>query len=130
MRRLARINGRTDDMLIIRGVNVFPSQLEELILKSGVFSPAYLIEVEREGHLDRLTINVEWAAGMPASPSPPLSVTTEDSTQTQVLGGAARLVTISESVLRRGPSRTGDYPRNFQGRSQGFRRSALAALCR
>ena len=66
MRRLARINGRTDDMLIIRGVNVFPSQLEELILKSGMFSPAYLIEVEREGHLDRLTINVEWAAGMPA----------------------------------------------------------------
>jgi phenylacetate-CoA ligase len=61
MRRLARINGRTDDMLIIRGVNVFPSQLEELILRSGAFSPAYLIEVEREGHLDRLTINIEWA---------------------------------------------------------------------
>jgi len=70
MRRLARINGRTDDMLIIRGVNVFPSQLEQLILKSGVFSAAYLIEVEREGHLDRLTLNVEWAsassAGRPA----------------------------------------------------------------
>jgi phenylacetate-CoA ligase len=63
MRRLARINGRTDDMLIIRGVNVYPSQLEELILKSGSFSPAYLIEVEREGHLDRLTLNVEWASG-------------------------------------------------------------------
>src|SRR3989442_6588195 len=62
MRRLARINGRTDDMLIIRGVNVFPSQLEELILKCGTFSSAYLIEVEREGHLDRLTINVEWAS--------------------------------------------------------------------
>jgi phenylacetate-CoA ligase len=63
MRRLARINGRTDDMLIIRGVNVFPSQLEELILKSGAFAPAYLIEVEREGHVDRLTLNVEWARG-------------------------------------------------------------------
>jgi phenylacetate-CoA ligase len=61
MRRLARINGRTDDMLIVRGVNVFPSQLEELILESGRFAPAYLIEVEREGHLDRLTLNVEWA---------------------------------------------------------------------
>src|SRR6201993_1099782 len=61
MRRLARIGGRTDDMLIVRGVNVFPSQLEELILKSGAFAPAYLIEVERDGHLDRLTINVEWA---------------------------------------------------------------------
>ena len=66
MRRLARISGRTDDMLIVRGVNVFPSQLEELILKSGAFSPAYLIELEREGHLDRLTINVEWARASPA----------------------------------------------------------------
>jgi phenylacetate-CoA ligase len=65
MRRFARINGRTDDMLIIRGVNVFPSQLEELILKNGTFSPTYLIEVEREGHLDRLTINVEWASAPP-----------------------------------------------------------------
>lgn len=69
MRRLARINGRTDDMLIVRGVNVFPSQLEELILKSGAFAPAYLIEVERDGHLDRLTINVEWARARGAETS-------------------------------------------------------------
>ena len=69
MRRLARIGGRTDDMLIIRGVNVFPSQLEELILRSGAFSPTYLIEVEREGHLDRLTINVEWARASEAGTS-------------------------------------------------------------
>ena len=66
MRRLARINGRTDDMLIVRGVNVFPSQLEELILKSGTFSPAYLIELERDGHLDRVTLHVEWAKAAPA----------------------------------------------------------------
>jgi len=67
MRRLDRIGGRTDDMLIIRGVNVFPSQLEELILKSGRFAPVYLIEVDREGHVDRLTINVEWASATPAA---------------------------------------------------------------
>jgi phenylacetate-CoA ligase len=66
MRRLARIDGRTDDMLIIRGVNVFPSQFEEVILKSGMFAPAYLLEVEREGHVDRLTLNVEWANTPPA----------------------------------------------------------------
>jgi phenylacetate-CoA ligase len=66
MRRLARISGRTDDMLIIRGVNVFPSQIEELILKERVFSPVYLLEVARDGHLDRLTIHVEW----PAEPEP------------------------------------------------------------
>ena len=60
MRRLGRINGRTDDMLIIRGVNVFPSQIEELILKAGAFMPIYLLEVTREGHLDAMTVHVEW----------------------------------------------------------------------
>ncbi len=62
MRRLGRINGRTDDMLIIRGVNVFPSQIEELILKDGAFLPLYLLEVTREGHLDSMTVHVEWPA--------------------------------------------------------------------
>jgi phenylacetate-CoA ligase len=62
MRRLDRINGRTDDMLIIRGVNVFPSQIEELILRGGAFAPVYLLEVSREGHRDALTIRVEWPA--------------------------------------------------------------------
>jgi phenylacetate-CoA ligase len=65
MRRLGRIDGRTDDMLIIRGVNVFPSQIEELILKQRTFAPQYLLEVERDGHLDHLTVHVEW----PASPA-------------------------------------------------------------
>ena len=60
MRRLGRINGRTDDMLIIRGVNVFPSQIEEIILNQRVFAPNYLLEVGRDGHLDTLTVNVEW----------------------------------------------------------------------
>ena len=69
MRRLARIGGRTDDMLIIRGVNVFPSQLEELIMRSGTFAPTYLIEVDRDGHVDRLTINVEWARASEAGAS-------------------------------------------------------------
>jgi phenylacetate-CoA ligase len=63
MRRLGRINGRTDDMLIIRGVNVFPSQIEEIILNERVFAPNYLLELDREGHLDTLTVQVEWPAG-------------------------------------------------------------------
>jgi len=67
MRRMARITGRTDDMLIIRGVNVFPSQIEELILKQGGLAPHYLIEVAREGTLDTLTVNVEVPADADAS---------------------------------------------------------------
>jgi phenylacetate-CoA ligase len=59
MRRMAKIVGRTDDMLIIRGVNVFPTQIEELILKVPQLSPHYVLEVTREGPLDAMTIHVE-----------------------------------------------------------------------
>ena len=63
MRRMGRITGRSDDMLIIRGVNVFPSQIEELILRQPELSPQYLIEVVQDGHLDALIVRVELAAG-------------------------------------------------------------------
>jgi phenylacetate-CoA ligase len=59
MRRMARVTGRTDDMLIIRGVNVFPSQIEELLLKQERLSPHYVLEVRRDGHLDDLDVLVE-----------------------------------------------------------------------
>jgi phenylacetate-CoA ligase len=59
MKRMGKITGRSDDMLIIRGVNVFPSQIEELILKTPRLSPHYLIEVSREGHLDEMAVKVE-----------------------------------------------------------------------
>lgn len=59
MRRMAKVTGRTDDMLIIRGVNVFPSQIEEQILRIEALSPHYQIEVRRERNLDEINIMVE-----------------------------------------------------------------------
>jgi len=59
MRRIAKITGRTDDMLIVRGVNVFPSQIEELILRTAGLSPHYRLETARAGHLLTLTVHVE-----------------------------------------------------------------------
>jgi len=59
MRRMAKITGRSDDMLIIRGVNVFPSQIEELLLRCAGLTLHYLLELTREGHLDSLTVHVE-----------------------------------------------------------------------
>jgi phenylacetate-CoA ligase len=59
MRRMARLTGRTDDMLIIRGVNVFPSQIEELLVKNASLAPHYLLEVRRAGRLDELDVLVE-----------------------------------------------------------------------
>jgi phenylacetate-CoA ligase len=59
MRRMEKITGRTDDMLIIRGVNVFPSQIEELILKDKHLSPHYVLEIYRRDRLDALDVVVE-----------------------------------------------------------------------
>lgn len=59
MRRMQKVTGRTDDMMIIRGVNVFPSQIEELILKDERLSPHYVLEIGRLEHLDTLTVRVE-----------------------------------------------------------------------
>jgi phenylacetate-CoA ligase len=59
MRRMARITGRCDDMLIIRGVNVFPSQIEELVLRFKSFAPHYQIEVSRPHRLDEVLVTVE-----------------------------------------------------------------------
>lgn len=67
MRRMDRITGRSDDMLIIRGVNVFPSQIEEQLLAITCLAPHYFIEVAKQGHLDALTVNVELAAGVQQS---------------------------------------------------------------
>jgi phenylacetate-CoA ligase len=59
MRRMQKITGRSDDMMIVRGVNVFPSQIEELILQRPNLSPHYVCELGKEGPMDTLTVRVE-----------------------------------------------------------------------
>jgi phenylacetate-CoA ligase len=58
-RRLKRITGRNDDMLIIRGVNVYPSQIEAVLVGLPGIEPHYQLVVERKGSLDELTVEVE-----------------------------------------------------------------------
>jgi phenylacetate-CoA ligase len=65
MRTMNRVTGRSDDMLIIRGVNVFPSQIEEIVVKQASLSPHYVLEVRRDGHLDELDVLVERRAEIP-----------------------------------------------------------------
>jgi phenylacetate-CoA ligase len=62
MRRMEKITGRSDDMVIIRGVNVFPTQVEDLILKQPELTPHYLLEITRPGSLDEMTVHVEMCA--------------------------------------------------------------------
>jgi phenylacetate-CoA ligase len=64
MRRMEKITGRSDDMLIIRGVNVFPTQIEEILLKNPSLCAQYQLQVSREGHLDQLDVYVEVRADL------------------------------------------------------------------
>jgi phenylacetate-CoA ligase len=63
MRRIEKITGRSDDMMIVRGVNVFPTQIEELILRDERLAPHFLIELRRQDRLDEMTVKVEAREG-------------------------------------------------------------------
>ena len=58
-RRMEKVTGRSDDMIILRGVNVFPTQIEEIVLRTPGLSPHFQIELFRDGRLDQMTVRVE-----------------------------------------------------------------------
>ncbi len=64
MRRMRRVTGRCDDMMILRGVNVFPTQIEELILGIDTLAPHFQCVLDRDGRLDTLTVRVEGRSGV------------------------------------------------------------------
>jgi phenylacetate-CoA ligase len=94
MRRMGRISGRTDDMLIIRGVNVFPSQIEEILVKDPRLSPHYMLEVRREGRLDEVDVMVEANAATPAADRPAIAKMIEE--RIKVLIGVTTTVLIQD----------------------------------
>ena len=63
----ARVVGRSDDMLIVRGVNVYPSEVERALLAIPELAPHYQLVVERPGHLDELTVEAELRQGQPGA---------------------------------------------------------------
>jgi phenylacetate-CoA ligase len=58
-RRMEKVSGRSDDMMVVRGVNVFPTQIEEIILKDERLAPHFVIELRRTERLDQITVVVE-----------------------------------------------------------------------
>lgn len=66
MRRMQKITGRTDDMIILRGVNLFPTQIEELILTVPALAPQFQCVLDRPGRMDQLTVQVEYRHDVPA----------------------------------------------------------------
>jgi phenylacetate-CoA ligase len=76
-RRMQRVTGRTDDMMIVRGVNVFPTQVEELLLTVEGLTPHYLCVLTRPGNLDELTVRVEAHGSVRESDRPGLGARLE-----------------------------------------------------
>jgi phenylacetate-CoA ligase len=78
MRRMEKVTGRTDDMIILRGVNLFPTQVEELILQVPALSPHFQLRLSRPGRMDAMAVHVERRpdADPPAAEAAGLHLTT------------------------------------------------------
>lgn len=101
--RMANISGRTDDMIKIRGVNVFPSQIEEVLLNTEICGPHYEIVLTRKNHTDSLDINVEVAADKMVDSFKYLEKGEQEIIEKlrTVLGLAARVHLVSANSLQR-----------------------------
>jgi phenylacetate-CoA ligase len=94
MRRIDRIFGRSDDMLIIRGVNVFPSNIEAVLAKEPDLAPHYVLELRRPGSLDELDVVVESRTTVPSTKLPEIERRTEH--QIKVFAGVTTKVRVVE----------------------------------
>ena len=99
--RMENLSGRSDDMLKIRGVNVFPSQIEEVILSIDELGPHYEIVLERDGYLDKITIKVELATLTDSFSTLERISSTLKSRLKTVLGLDARIMLESPNTLQR-----------------------------
>jgi phenylacetate-CoA ligase len=84
MCRMEKITGRTDDMIILRGVNLFPTQVEELILRVGALSPHFQLHLSRQGRMDAMTVHVERRP---------------DATETDAESAGAQLATLIKNTI-------------------------------
>ena len=100
MRRIEKITGRTDDMMIVRGVNVFPTQIEELILRTPALSPHFQCVLGRRGRLDTLTVHVERRAGAAADEAERAGATLVEQVKNTIGVSVAVRVTEPDGVER------------------------------
>ncbi|MBV7537288.1 phenylacetate--CoA ligase [Duganella sp. sic0402] len=100
MRRIGKITGRSDDMLIIRGVNVFPTQIEELICNMPKLSPQYQLVITRDGHLDQLEVLAELRPEVAASESEALALELTQRIKTNV-GVSTRVTLLPPNGIER-----------------------------
>lgn len=101
MRRIEKITGRSDDMIILRGVNVFPTQIEEQILKCQGLAPHFQIEMTRTGRMDSMTVHVECCTDMASADARAISSKELASHIKSIVGITAKIVVMDPSSLAR-----------------------------
>jgi phenylacetate-CoA ligase len=98
--RILRVTGRNDDMLIIRGVNVYPSQVEAVLIGRPRIEPHYQLVIQREGIMDTMTVEVEAKAGVPVEDYPAIAKDVEHHIKSRV-GVTSRTVVLSPGEVPR-----------------------------
>jgi phenylacetate-CoA ligase len=99
-RRLAKITGRSDDLMIVRGVNVFPTQIEEIVLEVEGLTPHFQCVLSRPGRLDELTVNVEAVPGADPATFDQLAARVAHTIKTRI-GTSAQVVVLQEGGIPR-----------------------------
>ena len=116
MRQIARITDRSDDMLVIHGVNVYPSQLEALIAHAGGLSPHYKLETNRRGPLDDLTVHVETLQRAHDSEAARSHIAAELARRVKTYVGVSVTVIVHRSgTLERAPGKATHLPARHAG---------------
>ncbi|MCF6734126.1 phenylacetate--CoA ligase PaaK [Blastococcus sp. KM273129] len=100
MRRIERITGRSDDMIVLRGVNLFPTQVEEVVLRTPGLSPHFTLELTTRGRLDHLTCRVEARPGTPAGRREPAAAEVAQAVKDTV-GTSIDVVVVDPETLPR-----------------------------
>ena len=100
MRRMAKITGRSDDMLIVRGVNLFPTQIEEIVLRTPGVAPHFQLVLTTEGRLDALTVRVEARPDAPAQRRDPAAAEIVDAVK-QTIGVTVACEVVDPDTLER-----------------------------
>ncbi|MDO5739911.1 MAG: phenylacetate--CoA ligase PaaK [Ornithinimicrobium sp.] len=99
-RRMAKITGRSDDLMIVRGVNVFPTQIEEIVLKIDGLAPYFQCVLTRPGRMDQLTVNVEGKPGLDQARRDAIAKEIAQQIKSRI-GTTAQVVVLAEGGVER-----------------------------
>ncbi len=100
MRRIAKITGRNDDMIILRGVNLFPTQIEEIVLGIEPLSTHFILELTRPARMDNLTVKIEPRENASAAEADAAAATLIERVKVQV-GSTVEVVIVAPGTLPR-----------------------------